>query len=164
MINSLVDGSSKSKSDFIMNICKISIIVISAIYLLGNFTPFYEGSDSYLYGIQSTLLPQGIYEISNPLLEETVQMGFAGTNWVPTIQGTMIPIAGIGTPILGAIAFTIGSYYGLFYLGPILGIILLIIYERISTNLFGKYVGLLALLFFASQVFFSSIFNSLMRK
>lgn len=140
-----------------MNICKIIIIVIAAIYLLGNFTPFYEGSDSYLYGIIATNFSQGIYEISNPLLEETIQIGFSGTNWIPTQHDTMIPIGGIGTPILSTIAFTIGGYYGLFYVGPILGILLLIIYERISTNLFGKYVGFLALLFFAScHIFFRS--------
>jgi len=147
----------KSKYDLMMNICKIVIIVISAIYLLGNFTPFYEGSDSYLYGISSVYLSQGIFEISNPLLEETNQIGVTGGNWIPTIHDTMIPIGAIGTPIISSIAFTVGGYYGLFYVGPILGILLLIIYERVSTNLFGKYVGFLALLFFAScHIFFRS--------
>jgi hypothetical protein len=157
MSNILYNFIPKSKLDLLMNICKVIIIVISAIYLLGNFTPFYEGSDSYLYGLFSVNLSQGIFEISNPLFEETNKIGFSGTNWIPTVHDTMIPIGGIGTPVLGTIAFIMGGYYGLFYVGPILGILLLIIYERISSNLFGKYVGLLALLFFAScHIFFRS--------
>jgi hypothetical protein len=146
-----------SKINLLLNICKIFIISISAIYLLGNFSPFYEGQDSYLYGIESVFLSKGIYEIPNPLLEETGRFEFTAGNWNPTIHDTLIPIAGIGTPLLGAIAYSIGGYYGLFYLAPILGITLLIIYERITTKLFGKYIGFLALLFFAScHIFFRS--------
>lgn len=154
---SLQEKSYSSKFNLLIDVSKIIVISISAIYLLGNFIPFYEGQDAYLYGIESILLSQGTYEISNPLFEETKRLEFTGGNWNPTIRDTIIPVAGIGTPILGAIAFTIGGYYGLFYLGPILGILLLIIYERISTKLFGKYVGFLALLFFAScHIFFRS--------
>jgi hypothetical protein len=145
------------KSDFTLNIIKISLITICAYYLLGNFSPFYEGQDSYLYGIESVFLSNGIYEISNPLLKETGRLEFTGGNWNPTIHGTLIPIAGIGTPLLGTIAYVLGGYYGLFYLGPILGITLLILYERITTKLFDKYVGLLSLLFFTTcHIFFRS--------
>lgn len=158
MINSLVHSSSKSKSDLAIGICKIVVISVSAIYLLGNFIPFYEAQDAHLYGIGSVFLSQGTYEISNPLFEETGKFEFIGSNWNPTVQETMIPIAGVGTPILGVIAYVIGGYYGLFYLGPVLGILLLIIYERISMNLFGKYISFLALLFFAScHIFFKYI-------
>jgi hypothetical protein len=147
----------KSKFDLLVNILKFFIITISAIYLLGNFSPYFEGQDSYLYGIQSVFLSNGIYEIPNPLLKETGRLEFTGGNWNPTIHGTLVPIAGIGTPLLGTLAYIIGGYYGLFYLGPILGITLLILYERITTKLFGKYVGLLSLLFFVTcHIFFRS--------
>lgn len=149
--------SYSNKFDLLITLSKIIIISISAIYLLGNFSPFYEGQDSYLYGIESTFLSKGVYEISNPLLEETGRIEFTGGNWNPTIHGTLIPIAGIGTPLLGAIAYLVGGNYGLFYLGPILGITLLILYERITTKLFDKYVGLLSLLFFTTcHIFFRS--------
>ena len=141
--------SLKSKSDSIV-VCKIFVISVFAIYLLGDFTPFYEAKDALLYGIESKLLSEGTYEISNPLFEETQEETFTGSNWNPTIRDTMVPAGGVGTPILGATAYVIGGHYGLFYIGPALGILLLIIYERISTNLFGKYVGFLALLFLAS--------------
>ena len=146
-----------NKSNLFFNITKIFIIIICAFYLLGNFSPFFEGQDSYLYGIQSVFLSNGIYEIPNPLLKETGRLEFTGGNWNPTIHGTMIPIGNIGTPILGTVAYLLGGYYGLFYLGPILGITLLILYERITTKLFGKYIGLLSLLFLATcHIFFRS--------
>lgn len=144
-------------SNFTLNILKISIIGLCSFYLLGNFSPFFEGQDAYLYGIESVFLSNGIYEIPNPLLKETGRFEFTGGNWNPTIHGTLVPIAGIGTPLLGSLAYTISGYYGLFYLGPILGITLLILYERITTKLFGKYVGLLSLLFLATcHIFFRS--------
>lgn len=146
-----------SSSNFTLNILKISIVGLCSFYLLGNFSPFFEGQDAYLYGIESVFLSNGIYEIPNPLLKETGQFEFTGGNWNPTIHGTLVPIAGIGTPLLGTLAYIIGGYYGLFYLGPILGITLLILYERITTKLFGKYIGLLSLLFLATcHIFFRS--------
>ena len=157
MNQSFRNNFTNPKLNSILNISKIVIISISALYLLGNFSPFYDGQDSYLYGIESIFLSQGIYEISNPLLQETGRVEFTGGNWNPTIHGTLIPIAGIGTPLLGAIAYTIGGNFGLFYLAPILGIVLLIVYERVITKLFGKSIGFLALLFFATcHIFFRS--------
>jgi hypothetical protein len=145
------------KKDFLMDLSKIIIIIISGVYLLGNFTPFFEANDGFLYGIEAINLSNGVYTISNELLEDTGRFEFVGENWRKTIHGDAVPSAGIGTPILGALSYLIGGNYGLFYLGPILGILFLIIYERISTKLFGKYVGLLSLIFLATcHIFFRS--------
>ncbi|WP_299290920.1 glycosyltransferase family 39 protein [Nitrosopumilus sp.] len=133
--------------DSLINLVKISVIIIAGIYLIGNFTPYYEAKDAYLYGIEAINFSKGIYSMSNVLLEETGRMEFVGDNYRKTIHGDAVPSSGVGTPLLGALAYMIGGYYGLFYLGPILGILFLIIFERISTKLFGKYVGLLSLLF-----------------
>jgi len=143
--------------DLLIDLTKIVIIIISGIYLFGNFTPFYEANDSFLYGIESINLSKGIYSISNELLSETGRWEFVGDNWRISVQGDSIPIAGIGTPILGAFFYLVSGIYGLFYLGPILGILFLIIFERFSTKLFGKYVGLLSLIFLATcHIFFRS--------
>jgi hypothetical protein len=143
-------SSSNNKIDLLIDLSKIAIILIAAIYLFGNFTPFYEAKDAYLYGIEAINLSEGVYSISNELLTETARPEFVGENWRKTIHNDAVPAPGIGTPLLGALFYIFGGYYGLFYLGPILGILLLITFERISTKLFGKYVGFLSLLFLAT--------------
>lgn len=153
----LTADKSHKRIDFLIDATKFAIIIISAIYLFGNFTPFYEAEDAFLYGIESINLSEGIYSISNELLSETGRWEFVGENWRKTVHNDAIPVAGIGTPILGAFFYLIGGNYGLFYLGPILGILFLIVYERVSTKLFGKYVGLLSLIFLATcHIFFRS--------
>ena len=94
--------------DLLIDLTKIAIIIISGIYLFGNFTPFYEANDAFLYGIESINLSKGIYSISNELLSETGRWEFVGENWRITVQGDSIPIAGIGTPILGAFFYLVG--------------------------------------------------------
>ena len=39
------------KEDSVLNITKISIIILVGLYVIGNFEPFFDGKDSYLYGI-----------------------------------------------------------------------------------------------------------------
>lgn len=143
----------------LLNIAKIVIIAYSGLYLLGNFVPYYQGADSYLYGLEAINLSQGKFEITNELFEETGNSIFLSGNWIRTIHNTAIPIGGIGLPIIGMIFYSIGGYFGLFYLAPIFGIILLIVSERVASKLFGKYVGFLALLFVATNhiVFRNSI-------
>lgn len=143
--------------DWLINLSKIIIITIAVIYLLGNFTPYYEAKDAYLYGLEIINLSKGTYSISNELFEDTGRLEFISGNWRHTVHGDAIPAAGIGTPIIGLFFYTIGGIYGLFYAGPILGILFLIVYERISTKLFGKYVGFLSLLFLVTcHIFFRS--------
>jgi len=136
--------------DFI-NILKIFIISFTAFYLIGNFVPFYEGDDSSVFGITTINLVDGKYSISNELLTQTGSWDFVPRHWTKTIYDTAVPTANIGLPAIGVITYTLSGYYGLFYIVPILTTIFLISTERISTNLFGRRVGLLTLLFLASN-------------
>jgi len=135
----------------ILNIGKIVIIVFSAYSVMANFIPFYEGSNSYFYGVNSVLFAEGRFSITNELLQETGLREFVPENWLITIHNTAVPTAGTGLMTMGAIFFLIGGYYGLFYLAPISYIILLVVSERVSTKLFGNYVGLFTLLIVASS-------------
>ena len=116
--------------------------------VLVNFIPFFEGSNSYHYGIASILLVEEGITKSNPFLEKD---GFLVDNWLLTDQKEMIPMSGQGLITLGGIFYLIGGYFGLYYLSPIFFIILLITSERIATNLFGKYVGLIALILLSTS-------------
>ena len=135
----------------VITTAKIATIGFAAIYLIGNFVPFYEGSDSHLYGIASVNLSNGVYSITNELLEETDRIEFVGDNWLKTVHNTAIPLSGIGFFSFASIGYLVGGNFGLFYFTPIITIIFLIITERVSTNLFGKYVGLFALLFLVTN-------------
>ncbi len=136
--------------DFI-NILKIFIISFTAFYLIGNFVPFYEGDDASILGFASINLSEGKYDVTNNLLKETGSWDFVPRHWTKTIYNTMVPNIDIGFPTIGAIAYTLTGYYGLFYVVPILTTIFLITTDRIATNLFDRRVGLLALLFLASN-------------
>jgi hypothetical protein len=130
---------------------KIIIISLAAIYLIGNFNPFYEGTDSFLYGNIAINFSNGVFSISNELLEETGKSQFVGTNWLKTVHGDAVPRAGVGFAAIASIFYSIFGYYALFYLGPITAVLLLVVSERISTKLFGKYCGLLTLMFVATN-------------
>lgn len=134
-----------------MNSTKILIIILVSVYLIGNFIPYYEERDAYLYGLVATNLSNGEFSITNDLLQDTGRIEFVGGNWLKTVHNTAVPIGGIGLPIIGAIFYTIAGHFGLFYLIPIFTILLLIASDRIVTSLFGKYVGFLTLLIVASS-------------
>lgn len=134
-----------------VNILKLIIISFAAIYLIGNFHPFYEGTDSYLYGNLAINFSNGIFSISNELLEETGKSHFVGTNWLKTVHGDAVPRAGAGFAAIASVFYSVFGYYALFYLSPITAILLLVASERISTKLFGKYCGLLTLMFVATN-------------
>ena len=136
--------------DFI-NILKIFIISFTAFYLIGSFIPFYEGDDASIFAFASINLSEGRYDVTNDLLKETGSWDFVPRHWTKTIYNTMVPNIDIGFPTIGAIAYTLTGYYGLFYLVPILTTIFLITTDRIATNLFDRRVGLLTLLFLASN-------------
>jgi len=142
----------KNHYDWLLNIGKITIIVFFGIVILSNFIPFFENvSNSYLYGTQTIRLLDGSWTVSNELLEETGSWDFVPGGWKKTIHNTAIPKHSPGLPAIGTIFYLVGGLYGLFYLGPIFAIALLVVSERIATNLFGKYVGFLTLLFLATN-------------
>jgi len=139
---------SKNKKVFSLGIIKIIIIFLTSVYLIGGFVPFYEeGSDDYLYGVGAIDVVNGSYEYTNEFLKNTEYIEFSFGPFTKTIHGTLIPNGGIGIYGLAAFSYFLGGYYGLFYLGPICTILLLIISERVTTKLFGGFAGLAALIF-----------------
>lgn len=147
-------GIKESTLKSILNIIKIAIICFIAVYVIGNFQPYYEGVDSYVLGITAKQFSQGAYSVTNEFLEETGRWEFVPFPWVKTIHETAVPFStGVGLPSLGAVFYLIAGDYGLFYIGPIFTILLLIIFDRIATKLFGEYVGFLAFLFVSTHYF-----------
>lgn len=146
--------------DILITFSKILLILFIAIYLIGNFNPYFEGSDSYSYAITAKDFSQGKFFYTNELFV-TGEEEFFPHDMLRTKDGKHAIYAGYsGFFGLTTISYILAGNYGLFYLGPILGIILLIVSERISTNLFGKYVGLLTLLFLSTNhLFFRSALN-----
>ena len=147
------------KIDLMLNITKISVICFVSITLVLNVIPFYLGDGPYIYANASVNLSNGIYSITNELLEETGRTEFVGNNWIKTDENLAVPQAGPRISIIGALFYSAAGYYGLLFLTPFFLILLLITSERLATNLFGKYVGLLTLLFIATSnlVFRNSI-------
>lgn len=143
--------SNKKRIDLLVSIIKISIIIFSAYAVIANFIPFFENGNPYYYGINAMLFGNGQFSITNEFLQETRHVEFIPENWIITDHGTAVPISGSGLMVAGSIFYLIGGYYGLFYLSPICYIILLIASERISTKLFGSYVGFFTLLVVASS-------------
>ena len=141
----------ENSSHLILNFFKISIIIFVSVSLMASFDPFYFGSDTYLYGLSSIDLVNGKWGFTNEFLSDTGSVDFVPLQWVKTIQNTAVPIGSSGIYAISSIFYFIGGYYGLFYLGPIFTIVLLISSERIATNLFGRYVGLGALVLLASN-------------
>jgi len=115
------------KKPSLLGIIKIAIIIFASFYLLGNFWPFYEGVDAYIYGIKAIDIANGSYEYTNEFLQNTEYKGFRFGPFIDTIHGTLIPIGGIGIYSLAAFSYILGGNYALLYLGPIITILFLII-------------------------------------
>ena len=135
----------------ILNSIKIVIILFVSIYLLANFWPYYDGHDSLLYGVSAVSLAHGNFGITNDFIKDYDGPPFIPKQWVKTIHDTAIPIGNPGIYGLATISYLIGGYYGLFYLGPIFTILLLISSERIATKLFGSLAGLVTLVLLATD-------------
>ena len=135
----------------LLKIIKIAIILFISFSVLGHFIPFFEGSNSYHYGTASILLVEEGITKSNPLWEKFETDEFLVENWLLTDQNEMIPMSGNGLIALGGIAYLFGGYFGLYYLSPIFFIVLLVVSERIATNLFGKYAGLITLILLSTS-------------
>lgn len=144
--------ASKPLFDKILTISKIVVIAYVSFYLMTNFIPYYEGADAYIFAISAINLSEGTYSISNELLQETGQWEFVPLHWTKTVFNTSVPNVDIGLPLIAAFSKVVSGYYGLFYLGPIFTILLLVVSERIASNLFNKYVGFITLLLLSSNV------------
>ena len=141
-----------SLSDNLLNIGKIAIIVFFSVVIVTNFVPFFENvPNSYLHGIQTMRLLDGTWTVTNEFLEETGSWEFVPGGWKKTIHDSAIPKHSPGLAGIGTFFYLTTGLYGLFYLGPIFTIALLITSERIATKLFGKYVGFFTLLFLATN-------------
>jgi len=146
----------------IINIIKIALLVFISFSLLANFYPFYSDKDSLVYGITSISLANGSYSYTSELLKETGLSEFIPVQWVKTIHDTAVPKTAVGMYGFSTSAYLIAGEYGLFYLGPIFTIIFLISAERIATNLFGRLVGLVTLIFLVSDAIITIIGRQLM--
>ena len=141
----------QSKSVKIINIIKIALIVFISFSIVAYFYPFYTDTDSLVYGITTISLANGSYSYTSDLLKETGLWEFIPVQWVKTIHDTAIPKTGVGIYGISTISYLLSGYYGLFYIGPIFSILFLITAERIATNLFGRFVGLITLIFLVSD-------------
>jgi len=140
----------KKKIPF-LGIIKIIIIILASVYLIGGFAPFYFGSDAHLYGIGAVNIVNGSYEYTNEFLQNSDYGGFYFDPFIKTIRDTLVPHGAIGIYGPAAISYFLGGYYGLFYLGPIITILFLIISERVISKLFGGFAGLVALIFLSTD-------------
>jgi len=139
------------KNDFFYNIIKITIIVFFSYSMFAYFQQFSPGGDSELYGYSAINLSKGQYEIKNDFLQQTGSINFIPNNFRLTQFNTLVPAGNIGIYVLASFTYLVGGYYGLFYLGPVLATLLLICSERIGTNLFGKFAGLITLILVATD-------------
>lgn len=136
----------KKNQDFLIKIIKIIIIGFVSFSLIASAIPFYLCCDERLYGISSINLSKGNFEITNELFQQTGDSQFIPKSFVSTINNTAIPKSSVGLYTVGAISYLIGGFSGLLYFNPIITILLLISFERITTKFFGNRVCLLALL------------------
>ena len=61
----ILNKITQNKTNFYLNIIvstsKISLILFLAIYLIGNFNPYFEGNDSYSYALTAKYFSQGFF-------------------------------------------------------------------------------------------------------
>jgi len=147
----LITLQRKIKSISLLDVLKIGIIIFVSFSLIANFFPYYKMTDSVIYGYTGISLTEGTYGITNELWEKTGDVLHLPKFYAISIYGTAIPFASSGMIGISALAYLFGGYYGLFYLGPIFTILLLIISERVATKWFGSFVGLLTLVFVSAS-------------
>jgi hypothetical protein len=144
--------TNEKNNSLLVNTLKISILILMTIALLGFFNPFYEyPNNAKIYGYQSMVIASGNYEYQNKWLYETGYWEFVPAALVKTQHDTGIPNILPLFPAIGAFFYKIFGLPGLFYLNPIITILFLIISERVATKYFGKYVGLLTLIFLSTN-------------
>jgi len=148
----LITLQRKIKSISILDVLKIGIIIFASFSLVANFLPYYNGGDDYDIAIAGIILANGTYGYTNELWQETGTSRSNPQHWLATTQNVLVPISSPGIVFTSAFSYLIAGYYGLFYLGPIFTILFLIVSERISTKLFGSFVGLITLVFLVSNL------------
>jgi len=133
---------------FTLDLLKILFIIFVAFSIVAQMIPYYKGADSYIYGNTAiNLADNGIYGFTNELLEETDLWEFVPRSYTKTVYNVAVPMgAGMGMHAMATLAYLLGGYYGLFYLGPIFSILLIIAVDRISVNLFGRFVAFVAVI------------------
>ena len=142
----------KNSLDWTIILIKICIIGFISFYLITNFNPYYEGNDAYSYAITSKLLVEGSLFYTNSLSESTGSVEFIPQDhFFTNKENIALPAGYVGFFGLTAFTYLIAGNYGLFLLGPISGIVFLIVAERISSHYFGKYVSLLTLLLLSTN-------------
>jgi len=141
-----------SKKISILSIIKIVIIVFASIFLIMHFVPYYFGADDKLYALTAIDLANGSFGLTNELMQKYDGAPFVPSQWVYTIHNTAIPLSNVGIIGIATISFLFGGYYGLFFVGPIFTILLFIFSERITTNLFGAFAGLVTLVLLTTDI------------
>jgi len=131
----------------ITDLLKISFIIFIAFSFIAQMTPYYYGLDSYVFGNTAINLANGTWGFSNELLKETGLSEFVPWMYVKTVQNEAIPVgANIGMHGMFTLSYIIGGLYGLFYIGPIFSILLIVAIDRICINLFGRFVAFIAVI------------------
>jgi len=143
----------KSRYDFFLTISKIAIIAFTGFFLLTNFIPYYQSWDPFIYALNGIELTKGNYGFTNEFLKETGLWEFVPIEYTKTQHNTAIPIMNVGLPSLVAISYFIAGIYGIFFLSPLFTITYLMLTERITSKLFGSTIGLLTLIFVATNSF-----------
>jgi len=141
---------------------KIAILVIVAIAMFANIIPYFEGINTLVYGTTAINLVNGEYGFSHSLLAESEGDEFLPRHYAKSQQDTVIPFASSGMTVISTFSFLVAGYYGLFYLGPVLGILFLITSERVATKLFGSFVGLITLVFLVTDFWILKLGTMLM--
>jgi len=142
----------KIKAISIIDAIKIGIIILVSFTLLTNINPYYGGGDDYDIAIAGINLAKGSYGITNELWQKTGASMFVPQHWYETEQDVLVPVTSPGLVSISALSYLIGGYYGLFFLGPLLSILFLIISERVATKFFGSFVGLVTLVLLGSDL------------
>jgi len=152
LLKQSLEKNSNWKKKYVIIIIKIAVISFFSFYLIDNPFPWYDGSDSTVYGISSIDLANGTYGFTNEFMQRFHGSPFVPYQWVSTIHDTAIPKIQPGIVGVGATAYLLAGPIGLYYIGPISAIFLFISVERIGTKLFGPIPGLVALIFFVTSV------------
>jgi len=131
-----------------LDLLKISFIIFISFSLVAQIVPYYEGADSYIYGNTAiNLADNGIYGFTNELLKETGLWEFVPFTYSKTVHNVAVPlVSSMGMHWMATLAYFLGGHYGLFYLGPIFSILLIIAVDRICINLFGRFVAFFAVI------------------
>jgi len=148
-LNISLDSLNNSRKLFlILDILKISLIIFVAFSFVVQMVPYFVGADSYVYANTAiNLANTGKYGLSNELLQETGLWEFVPYSYSITVHNVAVPMqSGLAMHGLTTLAYLLGGYYGLFYLTPIFSILLIIAIDRISINLFGRFVAFVAVI------------------